>query len=125
MPPRMAPSAVASLPDSSQRWAVIGLGGARCLSKLEAGGGVEADLDGGPAGLDGGRPLVGQPFLDRHEQLLGGKAEQAGGDAERDHVGAPVRDGLGQLLHGNFDDAGAGLADDRRRLAAARIADHK
>ena len=53
------------------------------------------------------------------------KSEQAGGDAERDHVGAPVRDGLGQLLHRHFDDAGAGLADDRRRLAAARVADHK
>ena len=121
----MAPSAVASLPDSSQRRAVLGFGAASCMSKSIAGGGAEADLDAGETRLDGGRPFVGQTFLDRREGLLDGKAEQPAGDAERDHVGAAVGDGLGHLLHRDFDDAGAGLGHHRRQVAAARIADHQ
>ena len=94
-------------------------------AEVDAGGRAESDLDAGEARLDGGRPLVGETFLDRREDLLDGKAEQPAGDAERDHVGAPVGDGLGHLLHRDFDDAGAGLGHHRRQVAAARIADHQ
>ncbi len=121
----MAPSAVASLPDSSHRRAVLGFRRGELQAEIDARGGAEADLDAGQTGLDGGRALVGQTFLDRRKRLLDGKAEQPAGDAERDHVGAPVGDGLGHLLHRNFDDAGAGLRHHRRQVAAARIADHQ
>ena len=120
----MAPSAVASLPDSSQRLAVLCFGAASCSAEIDPGGGAEADLDAGQTRLDGFRSLVGQTLRDRREGLLDGKAEQPRGDAERDHVGAAIGDGFGHLLHRNFDNAGAGLGYHRRQVAAARIADH-
>ena len=78
-----------------------------------------------PAGVDGGRALLGQVLFHRGRHLLDREAEQPGGDAERDHVGAPVRNALGEFLERNFDDAGAGLAHGRRRLAAVGVADHQ
>ena len=86
---------------------------------------AKSDLDAGEAGLDGDRPLVGETGLDRSEDLLGGKAQQAACDAERDHVGAAFGNGLGQVLHRHVDDAGANLGHHRRRLAAAGVADHQ
>ena len=121
----MAPSAVASLPDNSQRLAVLGFGAASFgPNSMPAAASKPALMPARLASMAAGA-LVGEALLDRREDLLDGEAEQPGGDAERDHVGAPVGNGLGHLLHRDVDDAGAGLGDHRRQVAAARVADHQ
>ena len=52
------------------------LGRGEMFVEAEAGGGVRSDLYGGPATPRWRQFLVGQPFFDRREQLLGGEAEQ-------------------------------------------------
>ena len=125
MPPRMAPRAAASLPDSNHRRAEFGFGGASCLLKSMLAAAPNPTLIPARLASMAAGPLSARRFSIGANTCSICKAEQAARDAERDHVGASVGDGLGHLLHRNFDDACAGFKDHRRRLAAARVADHQ
>jgi hypothetical protein len=124
MPPRIAPSALASLPETSQRRFDVGIGGEPQI-EFDCAGGAVARRDCRVAGLDGSRSFVSQPLFDQRIDDLGIEAEQFCRDAERDHVGPSIRNGLRHVLERDFDDAGAGGGHHRRQVTATRIADHQ
>ena len=121
----MAPSAVASLPESSQRRFEFAVGVAELLVEIDRRRRAQSHFDTAQAGFDNGWSFVGETVFDGGEHLLGAEPQETARDAERDHVGPAFRDGLGQVLHRHLDDTGASFGDHWRRLAAERVTDHQ